>query len=150
MRGRKIIRPVIYIILAVLVIFQFIPITLDNPSVQADFDGPPDVRDILKRSCYDCHSNETAWPWYSYVAPVSWMVAGDVHEARSRLNFSDWGMLAPVDKRVAGKNIWGQVKRGDMPLSQYLLMHPAAKLTEPDKSVIQGWSEGTPAKADSI
>jgi len=150
MRGRKIIRPVIYIILAVLVIFQFIPVTLDNPSVQADFDGPSNVRDILKRSCYDCHSNETTWPWYSHIAPVSWMIAGDVHEARSRLNFSDWGLMSTDDQQDARREIRKEVEQGDMPLSQYLLMHPGSKLTDPDKAVIQGWASGSPAKPDSI
>ena len=67
---------------AVFVAIQLVPVHRDNPPVASDLDAPADVKSILRRACYDCHSNETRWPWYAYVAPVSWLVAHDVEEGR--------------------------------------------------------------------
>ena len=74
--------------------------TRDNPPVWASIDAPHDVERILRRSCYDCHSNETRWPWYSHLAPRSWLVAADVHEARVRMNFSEWPEARPARNRL--------------------------------------------------
>ena len=72
---------------------QFVSMNRTNPPVQADFRGSPEVISVLRRACYDCYSNETVWPWYSRVAPVSWVIARDVHEGRAALNFSTWNRL---------------------------------------------------------
>ena len=109
---------------------QLIPVERTNPPVVADFDGPVEVAQILRGSCYDCHSNETSWPWYSYVAPVSWLVAHDVEEARDELNFSDWPQFAHDDHVV--KKISEEVTEGEMPLPIYLITHPEAKIS-PEK-----------------
>src|SRR5450759_484008 len=69
---------------------QLIPVDRTNPPVQKEMPAPPDVQAILRRSCYDCHSNETVWLWYSKVAPISWLVSRDVRQGRRELNFSDW------------------------------------------------------------
>ena len=84
-----------------LVAIQLVPVDRTSPPVTADIAAPANVRAVLKRACYDCHSNETTWPWYSRVAPVSWLVARDVREGRKELNFSDWGGYAA--KRQARK-----------------------------------------------
>ncbi|MCU1337639.1 MAG: putative cytochrome c [Bryobacterales bacterium] len=84
----------------------------------------PETRELIQRACFDCHSNETVWPWYSRVAPVSWLVQSDVDDGRSRLNFSEWDRSQPHAKDVAQ-----QMKQNDMPPWFYLPMHPAAKLT---------------------
>ncbi len=81
-----------------LVVAQFVPIETSNPPVTADIGTPADVKGILERSCYDCHSNVTTWPWYSRVAPFSWLVAYDVAEAREHLNFSEWDQLSTEDQ----------------------------------------------------
>ena len=101
----------------------------------------PPVSNVIKTSCFDCHSNETRWPWYSYVAPVSWLVADDVASGRSHLNFSDWGKY-PKSKRVMKLGqIYEQVSRGEMPLPKYLVMHPDARLGAADKDSILSWIE---------
>jgi hypothetical protein len=69
---------------------QLVPLDRSNPPVSAEVPATPEVRAILKRSCYDCHSNETRWPWYAYAAPMSWLLVYDVHEAREHMNFSTW------------------------------------------------------------
>jgi hypothetical protein len=100
------------------------------------------IAPLLHRACYDCHSFETRWPWYSNVAPVSWFVADDVHEARGHLNFSLWGEYPPYRKETALDHIHNQVKSGDMPLWTYLQMHPHAHLTQADRDSIVRWADG--------
>lgn len=135
----------VIIVLVVLVIgIQFIPVKRTNPDVVYDFDGPSDVKAILKRSCYDCHSNETDWPWYSRMAPVSWLLADHVHEAREHLNFSDWEPLKDVVYIRA--QIYNMVATGKMPLKSYLPMHPDAKITSEDLAILKKWA-GNPADA---
>ncbi len=91
---------------------------------------------VVRRACGDCHSNETVWPWYSRVAPVSWLVADDVKEGRAHLNFSEWSRYSPEvsEKRIG--EMCREVKDGGMPLFAYTLMHPQAKLTAADVSAI--------------
>ncbi|MCX6029009.1 MAG: heme-binding domain-containing protein [Chloroflexi bacterium] len=117
-------------LLAAIVLFgliQLVPYGKDhtNPPVVAEpkWDSPA-TRDLAKRACFDCHSSEVVWPWYSNVAPVSWLVQHDVDEARYRVNFSEWqtGVIRPQQAAT-------QVQRGNMPPKQYLLMHPTARLT---------------------
>src|SRR6185436_12929985 len=69
---------------------QLVPVERTNPPLKAPLQAPAPVDAILRRACYDCHSNESRWPWYGYVAPVSWLVADDVKQGRKHLNFSDW------------------------------------------------------------
>jgi hypothetical protein len=95
---------------------------------------------VLRASCYDCHSNETRWPWYSRVAPASWLVAHDVEEARSHFNFSLWGTYEPKrQERVAAK-MWEEVEAGEMPPAEYLLAHRDARLSEGDRAVLEAWT----------
>ena len=106
-----------------------------NPPVQAEprWDSPQ-TRELAKRVCFDCHSNETVWPWYSNIAPVSWLIQHDVDEGLSRLNFSEWNR----PQREA-RNAARQIQRGAMPLSNYLMMHPSAKLSsEEAQALIRG------------
>src|SRR6187401_2020529 len=101
---------------ALFVVIQLVPVDRTNPTGGKPFDAPANVQAIVKRACYDCHSNETKWPWYAYVAPVSWLVAKDVREARRRLNFSDWGNYHPDRQEHKIQEIWEQVEAGTMPL----------------------------------
>ncbi|TLN22725.1 hypothetical protein FDZ74_04290, partial [bacterium] len=78
--------------------------------------------DLVKRACYDCHSNETTWPWYSNVAPMSWLIQHDVDEGRQRLNFSEWGVSSGTGE--GGGEIGEVVQGGEMPPAQYLILHP--------------------------
>ncbi len=123
----------------IFLIMQLIPVIRDNPPVTADFEGPSEVKDIFKKSCYDCHSNETVWPWYSHVAPVSWLVTGDVNEGRENLNFSEWGTYSAKKQIKLAENIGEEIKEGEMPLMIYLILHSSAKLNERQKAVIYNW-----------
>lgn len=131
-------KKVIIALIAAVIGIQLIPVKRTNPDVISDFSGPADVKAILKRSCYDCHSNETRWPWYSYVAPVSWLVAHDVEEGRAYLNFSNWAPLK--DMVYIHHEIYEEVAEGEMPMKAYLLMHSNAKMSAEDQAVLKEWA----------
>lgn len=130
-----------YVILAIAVLLvgaQFVQPDRTNPpanpvgSFAAVANPHPETAAILQRACADCHSNETSWPWYSRVSPVSWLVASDVKEGRARLNLSEWNFLGPEASRLKLKAACRLVKAGEMPLWQYKLMHPEARLSPAD------------------
>lgn len=102
---------------------------------------PAEVRAILETACYDCHSNETKYPWYSQVAPVSWWVASHVNEGREALNFSTFGALSTGDRAEALEESAEKIQEGEMPLPSYtwLGMHPEAKLTAVQRDLLTGW-----------
>jgi cytochrome c551/c552 len=130
----------IFIVLAVLLIVaQAIRPERTNPPVTGEINAPPEIKSILRKTCYNCHSNETVWPWYSQVAPASWLLAHDVSNARKRVNFSEWSSLTP--RRQAGKlrKADEEIKEGDMPLWYYLPLHPEARLSDADKSALMAW-----------
>jgi len=133
---------VLFFIIDALVIIQFIPIDRNNPPVAGEIEAPEAVMAILKRSCYDCHSNETIWPWYSYVAPASWLVAKDVREGREELNFSVWDTYSEKRKNHKIKECGEEVEEGEMPLWFYLPLHPEAELSQDDIDLIVSWSKG--------
>lgn len=118
-------------IVALFVVLQLIPIWAfkTNPPVIAEPDwDSPETRDLAKRACFDCHSNETAWPWYSNVAPASWLVVLDTVRGRRALNFSEWGRgEAEVD------DVSETIQNGEMPPSAYVLTHSQANLTDAEK-----------------
>jgi hypothetical protein len=134
--------------LAVLLIaIQFYRPERSNPVVDpagdiaAQVPVPPAVQSILERSCFDCHSNRTRWPWYSNVAPASWLVAHDVNEGRKHLNFSEWGSYKK-GKRVSRLDMMiSEVDKGEMPIKNYLLLHGEAALTEADRDAFCAWAE---------
>ena len=103
--------------------------------------APPAVMSILYRSCYDCHSSDTIWPWYSRVAPVSWLVARDVHEGRRHLDFSAWNEYPGEVRQKKLSDIAKQVKSGGMPLWYYLPLHSAAHLSADDVTRLSSWAE---------
>lgn len=112
-------------------------------TLEAHVDVPPEVEAILTRSCADCHSNRTRWPWYSNVAPASWLVANDVNEGRRHMNLSDWEQRhrhegSPFDE------ICKQVRDGEMPLWYYTPLHPDARLSPSDVQTICAWTAGPP------
>ncbi len=129
-------------VLGGVVAIQLVPVPRTNPPVTAEIHAPPEVMAVLRRACFDCHSNQTVWPWYGHVAPVSWLLYRDVMSGRRHLNFSEWGALA-ADKRQKKQLRSGkEVDSGEMPLWFYLPMHPGARLSERDRQVIDAWSNG--------
>ena len=140
-------KKVLIIILVILVIIQFIPSGLpdNNPVAGQDIhdliEVSEDVSLIFKNACYDCHSQEVIYPWYSYVAPVSFLVARDVKVGRAQLDFSLWGTLSKRKQLKALDEIAEEVNEGNMPLPIYPPLHPEAKLTQEDKDLIVEWVE---------
>lgn len=102
-----------------------------------------DVAGMLKASCYDCHSNESKYPWYSSVAPASWLVAKDVREAREELNFSTWADYDMMEKLEKLDDISIEVKEGEMPMEIYTAIHTSAKLDDAQRQLIIAWAEAT-------
>ena len=135
-------RTIVLTTIAVAIAIQLVPIRHDNPPETRPLTGaPPTVTAILNRACADCHTHTTEWPWYSYVAPVSWLVARDVHEGRSHMDFSEWGSYSPEVrlKKLAG--ISGLVQDGEMPPWFYTPMHPNARLTPEDVMILAEWAD---------
>ncbi len=123
---------------------QAFRINKTNPPARADFSTDPAIKPILKKACYDCHSNETVWPWYSNVAPVSWMVGSDVGEGRQELNFSEWGNYTARVREDKMKKIAEEVKGGGMPPWYYSIMHRDSRLTPEERQKIGNWAENPP------
>ena len=119
-------------IAALVVAIQFVRPARTNPptdpsaTLNAHLTVPPGVASILERSCRDCHSNDTQWPWYSNVAPVSWWVIDHVNHGRSHFNFSQWAKYNAEEQRTLLTRSCELSKKGDMPLPSYLRMHDAA------------------------
>jgi len=140
---KKLLKIAGWVVLGLLLAIQLVPVDRSNPPVVADLDAPAEVEAILRGACYDCHSHETRWPWYSYVAPVSWLVAHDVEEARSEMSFSAWGRLDPREQREKREKMWEEVEEGKMPLKKYVVLHRSARLTDEQKRVLRDWCHQT-------
>ncbi len=131
----------------ILIAIQFVPVNKTNPPVSQDFQTDPSVKKLFKRACYDCHSNETRWPWYSHFAPVSWYVADDVKDARSHYNFSEWDKYDTKKQQKIFDAIKEEVEDREMPLKSYRLLHHDAALTDAEILTIKQWAESqTPVK----
>lgn len=128
-------------LLILLILMQLMPVEYTNPPVKADLQAKPAVKNILKRACYDCHSNETVWPWYSRVVPVAWQIVEHVEHGREDLNFSDWENYTIKKREHKMAEIWEEINEGHMPLEPYLFMHKDAELTVAEKKIIREWSE---------
>jgi hypothetical protein len=122
---------------------QFIPTNKINPPIDDNIklNISAEIMDILKRSCYDCHSNETKWPTYSSIAPMSWNIIGHVNDGRKALNFSQWKKIDPKVKIKRLERTIKTVNNGMMPLSSYLLLHDEAILSDEDKKILVDWSK---------
>jgi len=129
--------------LVVFLAIQVIPVTRDNLPSEDDISAPPPVESILRRACYDCHSSETRWPWYSRVAPISWLIAHHVALGRDEMNFSEWGTYYPATRRRKLEWIERVLREEKMPLWSYRLMHPEARLSAADRSTLERWAEET-------
>ena len=121
-------------LVAVFGLIQLVPYGFDHdnpPTVEGpDWDTPTTLA-LVKRSCFDCHSNETVWPWYSNVAPLRWVIAHHVEEGREHLNFSRWD-LPQKDAHEAAE----EVEDGEMPMAGYLLLHQDKKLSESERAAL--------------
>ena len=121
---------------------QLFPMSRTNPPVTADLNAPAEVKAVLKASCYDCHSNETVWLWYTKVAPASWLIAHDVSDGRRHFNFSDWNSYAPGRQAAIKGRTIREIQRGKMPPWYYTIKHPDAKLTADKQALLEAWATG--------
>jgi len=141
-RRRAVLRWAMLGLAAAFVAIQLVPVERRNPPVETEVDAPPEVMTVLRGSCYDCHSNESRWPWYAYVAPASWLVADDVQHARGHLNFSTWNRYDAEERADLREEAWEEVAEGEMPLPLYRLAHPRARLTDADRAALRAWAHG--------
>jgi hypothetical protein len=142
----KFLKFAITVTAAVLLLAQFVRPEKNNPPAHpaahltAHVRVPADVQKILARSCNDCHSNQTVWPWYSHVAPVSWLVADDVNHGRSHLNFSTWGDYDLAERASLLKEVCEEVSQGKMPLPIYTRVHNGAKVSNEEARSVCNWA----------
>jgi hypothetical protein len=143
-------KKILITVVVILVIIQFIPVERTNPPVSENINSPENILAILRVSCYDCHSNETNWPWYSYVAPVSFFVAGDVNEGREHLNFSEWDKYDEKKRTKILEEIMEEVEKRKMPLSNYIITHPDAKLDNSRIAQLKQWTSSDEDETKSL
>jgi len=139
---KKFLKRALVVLLVVMVGIQFVPTNRDNPPVASEITASGPVKAVLERCCYDCHSNETSWPWYSHVAPFSWLIEDHVEVGRKQLNFSTWGSLTRKQQKKMMEEILEEAGEGEMPPWDYTLLHGDAAPTEGDVNVLRKWVEG--------
>ncbi|MCB0528608.1 MAG: heme-binding domain-containing protein [Lewinellaceae bacterium] len=138
-------KRLLLILLAVLVLIQFIRIDRSIPETDPKQDfayaarPPAEVLTLIRDACYDCHSYETKYPWYSQVAPVSWWLKGHINEGREHFNFSTLGILDPHDLDGALESAAEVVREGEMPLRSYTWAHPEARLSDEQRALLAYW-----------
>ena len=151
-RVRKVLKWLLLGIVVLFIAVQFVRPARTNPAVdqtqtiQAHLQITPPVAAILDRSCQDCHSHSTRWPWYSNVVPASWFLVDHVDEGRQHLNFSEWGKL---DKREADKKLeemCEEVSDKMMPIDTYTWIHRSAKLSDADIKILCDWTKAEQAR----
>jgi hypothetical protein len=148
---KKILKRIFAVLILAFVVLQFTNPARTNPPVVHDMiatnQPPPAVAALLHAACYDCHSSETCWPWYSHIAPMSWLVANDVKDGRENLNLSDW----PNDnsKRAAKRleDMSEQIGYDEMPPKKYTAIHADARLTDAQKKQLMDWLD---ARAEQL
>ncbi|MBP6786024.1 MAG: heme-binding domain-containing protein [Candidatus Promineofilum sp.] len=141
MNIRKLALIALAVVAAGFLLIQLVPYgrAHENPPVVAEPNwDSPQTRELAQRACFDCHSNETTWPWYSSIAPVSWLVEHDVEEGRQHLNFSDWNQRRAENGEESEEldELGETVVNGEMPPSQFLITHPEARLTDAEKTAL--------------
>lgn len=141
----RIFKKVLLILLIVLVGIQFIPTKRNqsNEILESDISKtymlPAEIQTIFKNSCYDCHSNNTNYPWYNKIQPVSWLLENHIKKGKKELNFSEFGAYSKRKQKNKLKSITSQIRDNEMPLSSYTLIHRDAKLSEKDRDLIKQW-----------
>ena len=144
---KRILKVLVIAIFAGLVVMQLWGIDKSNPpvveadSLEASVTVPNDVESILRTSCSDCHSNKTVYPWYSNIAPVSWLLKNDIDAGRAKLNFSVFNTYDPKKKARRLEQICELAESGEMPLPSYLWIHRSAVITDEQKKTLCEWSK---------
>jgi len=149
---RSVLKWVVIILIVGFVVSQFFRMAKTNPpidpaqTIESRLQVSPQAEAIFDRSCNDCHSNKSRWPWYSNVAPVSWFVIGHVNDARAAMNLSQWGGYDKDKQSRRLRDMCEQVSDGEMPLSSYTPLHPGSKLSAEDKKMLCDWANAERAR----
>ncbi len=153
---RKNLYRIILGILALFVVAQIFRPDLSNPhsdpalSIKSYPGVPPEVIAKMEVACFDCHSNDTRWPWYSHITPVNYLIASDINQGRRHVNFSEWNNYSPGRLKSILDNIYDQVYNHEMPLMSYQWMHPQSKLTAAELKMICDWASGEEDRLDQV
>jgi len=143
----KNVKIIIIILLVAIVVIQFIPVDRNQSDnvPKTDFmlvnDVPGDIKNKLQVSCYDCHSNNTQYPWYNKVQPVAWFLEGHIKEGKAELNFNEWDSLSNRRKKSKLRSIIKQIESGEMPLTSYTLIHKEAIFSEEETQKVVKYME---------
>ena len=137
----------LYSLLGIFLLMQIYPskrpevTSINKDDLLMNENVPQNIESMLRSSCYDCHSNESTYPWYANIAPVKWWIYDHINEGREDLNFSNWKSLSKGDQAEALDDLATEVMDGEMPLEPYPITHPKAKLSEADRQAISDWAE---------
>jgi serine/threonine protein kinase len=141
----NVLKRIIFSLLIVFVGIQFIPANRNQSTeiLESDFtksfEVPQEIQTLLKTSCYDCHSNNTSYPWYNKIQPASWFLEKHIKEGKEELNFSEFGANSKRKQRSKLKSIMSQIRDDEMPMLSYTLIHGDAKLSNSEKEQIINW-----------
>ena len=153
---KKLLLRIFFALLGAFVVGQLFRPELTNPksdpalSIKSYPGVPPEVIAKMEVACFDCHSNDTQWPWYSHLTPVNYLIADDVNSGRRRVNFSEWNNYSTGKLKSILDNIYDQVYNHEMPLKKYQWMHPQAKLTDAELKMICDWASGEEDRLDQV
>ncbi len=141
------VKKILIVAAALVVILQFFrgappEVSDENPEdLFASAELSPEVSAVLRAACYDCHSNETVYPWYSYITPFSWFIFDHIRHGRDELNFSEWASMPQRRQKRKLKELVEEVEEGEMPLKSYTPLHSDARLSDEQKALLIEWAE---------
>lgn len=145
----KRVKRLLLVILIVFILIQFVrPVRNqsgqdEQSAIAVPFSIPDTVYSLFQNACFDCHSNDTNYPWYSNIQPVGWLIEKDISDGKAKLNFSELGSLSPRRQMSKWQNVENRIKDGTMPLPMYQFMHPRARLTEAERQRLIDWVRKT-------
>ena len=148
------VKQILFVLLIALIVIQFIqPARNQSGQVMRSelstiFDIPNNVQTLFQNACFDCHSNTTTYPWYSNIQPMGWLIAEDIKNGKTKLNFSELGSLSSRRQVSKLQEVENRIKDSTMPLRSYQFMHPSARLTEEERLLLIDWIQKT--KADIV
>jgi hypothetical protein len=144
--GIKLLRRAFFFAVAVFIVIQFFRPAKNHwngpaaNEIQKQFLVPAEVQEVTRNACYDCHSNNTNYPWYAEVMPVGWILADDIHDGKSELNFDEFGSYRPMRQYRKFREIQEQIESREMPMPSYVMMHKKADLSEETKTLLISWT----------
>lgn len=145
-------KNIIVFLIVFLGLAQFFKIEKDNPKVSSSLDfltvenPPQNISKMIKNECYDCHSNETKYPWYTEYAPLSWWIKSNINGAREYFNFSEWGNLSQKQKIAKMQECYEALEEEEMPVGLYISMHDEAQFSDAQNDSLMNWFKNVEVK----